>query len=101
MKKLTETELGYTIVPSMQEATIKLRRFVGDAPEIGNWLVIKGGKLSFNPPPYGVKGVGRLDDVLMDSVNSQLEGKWIICTVDILEDCLELKLARSCNLENN
>ncbi len=85
MKKLDETELGYTIVPSRIEAEVSMKYFVGDPPKVGGWAFIKSGRISFDD---GTPSFEWAEE------KNELNGNWLIVGVEILEDCLQLKLTK-------
>jgi len=82
---LTETELGYTIVPSYIQTVIAVRLFTGDPPQVGQPLVIKRGKVSLS------KGGRQLE---MSQDKSELDGVWMIEAVEMRPDHLAITIGK-------
>ena len=85
LEKLTETELGHTIVPSYIQTVIAVRLFTGDPPQVGQPLAIKRGKVSLS------KG-GRQLEMAQDI--SELDGLWMIEAVEMRPDHLAITIGK-------
>lgn len=85
LEKLTETELGYTVVPSHIKATIAVHLFTGDPPQVGQPILIKRGKVSLS---RGGRQLEMSEDI------SELDGFWLICAVEMRDDHLALTIGR-------
>lgn len=84
-EKLTETEFGYTVVPSYIQTVIAVRLFTGDPPQVGQPLVIRRGKVSLS------KGGRQLE---MSQDKSELDGVWMIEAVEMCPDHLAITIGK-------